>query len=289
MKFWRLEEPEYESDYHQIYINGDLEHPFGLPGVECDVCGQTSGGSRILPYECPADLRGHKNLTVRWAIPLEEFKQLRQEVLREFKTAGVPVSKLQPGDDFQPCYLDVPSKPRADFLWPSLGSLLVSERMKDLLTEYCADDIACCPAQLRKIGRNEAKLPVPIPTTGEPADMIKEVPSARSVSDVGPYFEVCILKESGLPPGGEPVKVCSGCGRPEINKAKREIRMLDHMWKGHQIFFLATTLYILITDDLKKIIEQAGPTNVVFAKIWQDDDPGLLETTSGGRDRTESG
>jgi hypothetical protein len=119
--------------------------------------------------------------------------------------------------------------------------------------------------------------------------MIEEVPSASSVSDVGAYFEVCILKESGSPPGGKPVKVCPGCGRAEINETKREIRMLDHMWKGNAIFFLATTLYVLVTDDLKKIIEHARPTNVVFAEIWQDEDPGLLKTTPGGRNRMDSG
>ena len=63
MQFWRLEAPEYDSDYRQTYINGSLEHPFGLPGVRCDVCQQTWGGSRILPFECPASLRGHRNLT----------------------------------------------------------------------------------------------------------------------------------------------------------------------------------------------------------------------------------
>jgi hypothetical protein len=43
--------PDYGSDYRYSYINGSLEHRFGLPGVDCDVCGQTWGGSRVLPYE----------------------------------------------------------------------------------------------------------------------------------------------------------------------------------------------------------------------------------------------
>jgi len=57
----------------------------------------------------------------------------------------------------------------------------------------------------------------------------------------------------------------------EINKFKREIRMRDWMWKRNQIFFLSTTLYILVTDNLKRIIERAQPTNIVFSEIWQED------------------
>lgn len=267
MNFWRLEEPEYESDYQQFYINGSLEHPFGLPGIECNVCGQTWGGSRILPYECPRDLRGHKSLTDRWGIPLVEHKTLQHEVLTKLKAMGAPVSELRPGDDFQPAYLDVPSRPRSDFLWASLGSLVVSERMKNLLMKHCAEDIACREVRLRKIGNMEAKASPPIPSTGEPADMISEVLLTTSYSEIGPYFEICIQKESGWPPGGEPVRFCPGCKRMEINDSKREIRMTNEMWKGDQIFFLATTLHVIVTDDLKREIENLKPTNLIFSKI----------------------
>jgi hypothetical protein len=43
MQFWRIFNPDYESDYQHSYINGGLEHPFGMPGIECDVCHQTWG------------------------------------------------------------------------------------------------------------------------------------------------------------------------------------------------------------------------------------------------------
>jgi hypothetical protein len=37
MRFWRLEHPDYDNDYTHSYVNGSLEHPFGLPGfiVRC--------------------------------------------------------------------------------------------------------------------------------------------------------------------------------------------------------------------------------------------------------------
>jgi len=271
MKFWELQHPDYESDYQLEYINGSLEHPFSLPGVKCSVCGETWGGSRILPYECPPEMRNHKHLRSAWAIPLEQHKALQKDVLVKLKEQGASVCELFPGDSFQPCYLDVPSKPRADFLWACLGSLVVSERIKNLLLEHCGNDIACCEVVLRRIGKLEASLPAPIPSTGEPEDMVEEVPLTSDRKDVGRYFEICILKESDWPPGGAPERICTGCGRPEVNTYKREIRMTAGMWRGEQMFLLATTLYVIVTDDLKRILESARPTNVVFSKIWQDE------------------
>jgi hypothetical protein len=36
------------------------------------------------------------------------------------------------------------------------------------------------------------------------------------------------------------------------------------MWKGEKIFFLATTLYVIVTNELKELLERNNPTNVVF-------------------------
>jgi hypothetical protein len=41
------------------------------------------------------------------------------------------------------------------------------------------------------------------------------------------------------------------------------------MWKGNEIFIFATTLYIIVTDELMKEIKRLKPTNVVFSEIWQ--------------------
>ena len=56
---------------------------------------------------------------------------------------------------------------------------MVAERIKDLFLSSCGDDIAVCPIILRKIGRREANLPTPMPSTGEPEDIINEVPFVK--------------------------------------------------------------------------------------------------------------
>lgn len=267
MRFWRISSPEYESDYKHSYINGSLVHPFGLPGVKCDVCGDTWGGSRILPFDCPQRFQRHANIMDGWPVTRAEHGSLQRDLLATLRIQGDPFVALHPGDAFQPCFLDVPSHPRADFLWASLGSLIVSQRIRDLLVTCWTDDIVACPVGLRKIGKREATLPPPIPSTGEPEDMINEVPLVPEPSEAGPYFEILLQKESGFPPGGAPVKICPGCRRLDIDDSTRELRMTSEMWKGDHIFFLATTLYVIVTDDVRQRLQGLRPTNVVFEEM----------------------
>jgi hypothetical protein len=264
--FWRLYHPDYDSDYRHSYINGSLDHPFALPGVRCDVCGATYGGSRILSYECPQSLRQHKNLKEGWPISRSDHANLQLKVFTELGIRGEPFVDLRPGDNFQPCFLDVPSRPQADFLWPGLGSFIVADRIRDLFVEICPEDIAICPVTLRKIGKRNAKLPPPMPSTGEPEDIINEVPLLENPLTTASYSEILILNESGFPPGGTPMSVCSGCKRPQIGE-HREFRMTPEMWKGQAIFFLSTTLYVVVTDSLRKAIQRLRPTNIEFVSI----------------------
>jgi hypothetical protein len=266
MRFWRLTSPDYDSDYRHSYINGSLEHPFGLPGVECDVCGETWGGSRVLAYEYPESLRSYKKARDRWPIPRSEHSALQERLLNELGLEGKPFVDLRPGDSFQPCYLDVPSRPRADFLWSSLGVLVVSERIKELLVSLCRDEIAVRPITLRKVGEREAKLAPPMPSSGEPEDIIHEVPLLRDKADVGPYYEIVPLKESDVPLN-RPVKgVCSGCHREDVEAIFDDVnpRMADEIWRGDSVFYLATTLYIIVTNDIKEALTRIHTNNVNF-------------------------
>jgi hypothetical protein len=128
MKYWRLTSPGYGSDYKDTYVNGQLTHPFSLPGVRCDICRQTWSGWRYLPYDCPAKLSSHPNIVTPGVISRRDHIVLQRAILEELGLEGEPFEALRPGDQFQPSYLDVPSRPRADFLWPALGPPVVSER-----------------------------------------------------------------------------------------------------------------------------------------------------------------
>jgi len=266
MHFWRLNHPDYESEYKLYYINGSLVHPYGLPGVRCGVCHQTWGGSRILPFECPVSLRRHRHLNERWPVSLEEHRALQLEVQSELRKVGVVASRLYPGDDFQPCYLDIPSIPRADFIWACLGSVVISQRIRTLLESLRVEHVSYYPVTLREVGTwGTSRIP-PRPLSGEPEDVINEVvPPLSRTDSIGPYFELVVQTESGRAPGAEPDSICGGCGRETYPDKADRLVMRESMWKGADIFFLASTLWIVVTDRVRGSLLELGATNVQFS------------------------
>jgi hypothetical protein len=267
MKFWRINHPDYRSDYDNYLINGSLDHPFGLPGVHCPMCGETWGGGRILPFPCPDSLRKRKELRRRWPIPLAAHKSLQALVRTELLKAGHSLSELRPGDDFQPAYLDIPAQPIFDFLWGHIGSVVISRRIKEMLEEEQVIGATFCEVVPRKIGRRKVKLPAPVPDSGEPEGLMREAPLLKDVTRGGPYYEMIVLNESGDPPGGTPKRICSGCGRPDVDSQTRRLLMRPEMWQGEDIFFLATTLWIIVTDRVKEMLERSGATNISFMSV----------------------
>ncbi len=262
MKFWQIYQPDYESDYRLAYINGSLEHPFGMPGIKCEVCSQTWGGGRKLSFECPSSLRNHKNIMEGWPISLAEHRTLQNLVQAEFQKVGIVCPPLRPGDDFQPCYLDVPSKPRADFLWAGLGSMVVSARIKSLFETMNVEQVVFCPVILRKIGKRNAKLPTPIPSTGEPEDLIEEMPMLAQTDSIGPYFELIVQANAGYRPGYGPVSICARCGRETFPETDKNCEMSESMWRGTDIFFAGGMLHV--TEKLKLALQKMKATNVQF-------------------------
>ena len=237
--FWRLQEPEYDSEDEFYRHNGSLEHPFGLPGVTCDVCGRTWGGSRVLPFACPIELRERTELLNRWPIPGPQHRSLREEVAALLRAEGHSPPTLLPGDGLQPGYLNVPSAPPGDFLWASLGSVVVSRRMRDLLAALAGSHVEFVAVTPRSI--------------------------SPGLSKVGDYFEMIVLAESGLPHGVPELITCAGCQRPSYDDSARVLRMFPDMWRGAPIFLLATTLLIVVTEDVRRALDEAGASNVAFA------------------------
>ncbi|KAF0244113.1 MAG: hypothetical protein FD180_2822 [Planctomycetota bacterium] len=264
MTFWNLSKPDYKSDYQHSFVNGALEHPFGVPGIECSRCGATWGGSRVLPIDCPSALRRRRHLRERWPLPDAEHRRLREEIQSAVRKRGQECPSLRPGDDLQPGILDIPSLPRFDFLWCRLGTVVVSERVRGVIQSVCRTGVSFAPVKLRKVGKREATIPAPIPESGEPEDIIKEAQPVRRKSHIGPYYEMIVERESKSPPGGHPVSTCSECGRDKIDDKKRRITMTSRMWRGDPVFLLATTLYIIVTDEVRTRLEALRPTNVRF-------------------------
>jgi hypothetical protein len=101
--------------------------------------------------------------------------------------------------------------------------------------------------------------------------MIDEVPLSRDLCGIGPYFEILIQRESAYAPGGAPISTCTACRRPTYDKKTRELRMTHEMWKGDNVFFLATTGYVLVTDTVRDRLRALRPTNVMFEEMKTPD------------------
>lgn len=263
-KFWRICAPEYESDYDGTFVNGSLEHPYGLPGVRCGTCGETWGGSRVLAVACPAALRDVPELKEARPIPAQAHRQLRERVRAEILAERGHCPELLPGDEFQPSFLDVPSTPVADFLWASLGSLVVSDRVRPLFEQLGSETVSIEPVQPRRIGAAPPTLPAPVPESGEPDDLLTQI--THVASEPPSYFELVVAAESDLPHGVHRRPPCPACDRTKL-EGSRELRMYDDMERGDPLFVLATSLWHVVTDPLKRELERLDPSNVRFLPL----------------------
>ncbi len=234
--------------------NGELTHPIRLPGIKCGECGTTWGGSRILPYTLSDALQRKVELRQPWPIDDAAHRRMRDDVLAELRAAGHSLDVLRPGDAFQPAILDVAAPPDADFLW-SAESVVVSDRVHDALTTVPLRGVTFAPVTIRTGRRAHADR--------RAGSVMAEAAGPRAPA----YHEMVVRAESGHPPGIEPVRYCGSCGRRSFDHEKRRMVMLPEMWKGEQVFILATTLWIVVTDPVKQIIEGLGASNVEFVSL----------------------
>ncbi|MGR9086643.1 MAG: hypothetical protein ACU841_06165 [Gammaproteobacteria bacterium] len=223
-------------------------------------CKTTYGGSRILVESAPPQIQNDNRFKNRWPVSDEEHAALQKEIAGYLNKEFVSFETFRPGDIFQPAYLDIPSKPEADFLWPNIRSFVISERMKRMVFDELSGDVEIVPIKLRKIGSNHP----PAFEAGGSEGKAGNSGRTQSTNAISPYYQVLVRAVSDYPKGGSPVSVCSVCKHEAIEDDKRELIMRDEMWRGHQIFFLRTTLYVMVTENLADKIRKAQATNVSF-------------------------
>ena len=233
MKFYRLDSPNYKSARKKEQVNGYLKHPYGLPGIKCSGCGKTWGSSDILALECPESLRKRKEINNHWPVSSDIHRNLRNELLSYPDFSELPERALLPGVSFQPCQLNIVSYPIVDFLWASLGNLVVSERIFDVFCRDCPDDFVA-----------------------------SQVLIDSQVGEGNLYYEIIPKKYSDYPSWRRPKSICNVCFREDVKVVDGKVQMEEGMWQGGDLFFLRTTLYIFITEKLYDSIKALKPTNL---------------------------
>lgn len=188
---------------------------------------------------------------------LTHFRRLRDAIS---SLAQCPSDILRPGTNLLPSSMSIPSRPEADFLWGSLGSMIVSERIKQSFADVGFTGTVCLPIPITKIGRRRAKLPAPIPKSGEPEDIMRLARDAPG-PDVGQYFEMMVTADSHRVRETKPTFVCATCGFEQWTPPKKWA-MEESLWTGADVFFLAPTTMVVVTDRVKQHLVQLGATNV---------------------------
>jgi hypothetical protein len=195
----------------------------------------------------PANLVNIPDLNNKGTVSDKRQLELLTLILKQIEDYEGDV--LLPGTDFQPVYLDIDNEPKVDFLWSCLGSVLISKRIKDLFIKNEIKGVKLSPVIKRKIGSKVIKYPFKV------------------TENVSNYSELIITANSKRPPGAESISICKICGREEIDYDARQLIMLPDMWGGEDIFFLNTTLWIIVTDRVKSLIEGIDASNVQFEKM----------------------
>jgi hypothetical protein len=242
-RFWQLTSPRY-SDYKHTWINGTVDHPFSLPGIRCDACGQTwASAARVLPPTGPVSFLRYREIcdAICWI-------------------SKCTPADLHPGNSLLPSSMAIPSRPRADFLWGSLGSVIVSERIKECFAHANFTGALLFPITITNVGVRNAKLPAPIPESGEPEDIMEHAVHAPG-REVGQYFEMIVTADSDRVKATEPSFVCRACGFEQWSPPKSWI-MDESLWTGTDVFCLAPTSMIVVTNRVKERLVQIGATNV---------------------------
>lgn len=120
MRFYRLDHPDYDSDYAWSRANPiNTDTGMSLPGITCSVCGQTWGGVGRHYYNI-ADPELRKRLNP-WPLPEAEWLTLAQAVRTHI---GLPNDFVfVPGDRLGPPVAELTSSRVKDFLhtgWPGV-------------------------------------------------------------------------------------------------------------------------------------------------------------------------
>ena len=195
----------------------------------------------------PANLVNIPDLNKKGTVSDKRQFELQTLILNQIENYDGDV--LLPGTDFQPVYLDIDNGPKLDFLWSCPGSVLISERIQELFIKNEIKGVKFSPVIKRKVANKVTKYPFKV-----------------SENDIN-YSELIITANSKRPPGAETISLCQICGREEIDIDARQLIMLPDMWGGEDIFFLNTTLWIIVTDRVKSLIEGIDASNVQFEKV----------------------
>ena len=265
--FWRLTPPA-EDDYRAVFVNGEVRATHALPTVGCRTCARLRRSRRVLPIDCPDAWRRRSEVVLpprrEYRTTNAQFAELSARLSPALDSLPADMGPLQPGDSFQPLLLRLASTPEVDVLWPGVGHILVSQRVRVALEAAGVTGAMFARIAYDRVGTRSASHE--LRPRGEPEDVLKRIPERNDTSGLPTYWHVTVTQESGLPPGVDPSSVCPECERALVPVAEsaRRILFVPSMWRGADVCWLATTLHVVVTDRVRATLERIGATNIHF-------------------------
>lgn len=283
---WLLSQPR--NDYYRhCFVDGTATHRTLVPGVECDLCGDTGAGSRILPFACPIGIREEVEAVFEeWgALPVEKFLTYKARWESVLRREGIQYD-LAPGDEFQPCYWEVPSIPRYDFFWP-LAEFIVSERIATLFRDWSVSGVSFHPVILARVATHEPTDEPAVPPNGDYDDSwFDSVPCLLDPSVCGRFFEMLHEGHTTAISCGEPGVseiLCSKCGFSQIEESNdhkrragrlRKRRMLPRSCTLDLDVFQSHIHYdgLVITERVRRLMDDEMLRNCALTPLTIEED-----------------
>jgi len=267
-RYWRIRAPSHASEGRAIFVNGRVRHRFVVPGIDCPQ-GDGHGGSRILTVECPATLQRLTHVRSVWPIPPYPHFELRRRLEAELQVQGHRIS-LRPGDHFQPAEVRFAAQPLFDFFWPGGPYFVASARTRQVFREREFRGVEFCPALVRCIGQSHPFAPVPLPDTGNAEEIFEVIERETDLDKFGTFYEMVVTAESRRAHGIK-IRRCSICGYERIRYGdkKRKFVLTEDMLPDADVFYLADTLYVIVTDEVRRAIVDSQLSNAEFTEMWR--------------------
>jgi hypothetical protein len=273
MKYFLLKQPTTEDYYYDTWLNGNFEHEFCTPGIECSICGKY-GSTRQIPCEANECLK--KILDIYRKDKHSDLLHLNENEYKDFASKAIKCIEsrlaLPLDDNFQgqlmPCTIDIPFYPESDFLW-SGPYFCVSDRIRKSLLGMKQCGLEFFPVVFKKVGKS--KIPNINSTTFQNYveqcldeydiwDYVNLLP--MHAKNTPNYFAAIPLRSSKtIELAYGDVAICKKCGRASYGAGQRIESFSDEMSSGFHFQYLKSTLNVVISEEIKDAFEKNKYSN----------------------------
>lgn len=226
-----------DGNWSRYEIDGS--HKWGLPGLQCVICGNTwTSVGLSYPSIDLSSLPNSERYFKKGAVSVEAMEELRQPL----RGLIPPESLLKPGSSFGPL-IGKAYGPIGDFAFCGSWTVLIRPGALRALQKADVQGLVGIPAQLKWIKRTP------------PVDLLE--------LDLATHSR---LASSSLPPEGIPT--CSTCGYRKLKAPERIVLAQSSLPPDKDLFRGRDfTTYIFATSSFVEAVQKLRLTGLIFEEV----------------------